>query len=114
RLEMKPIDQAKLTPQNVSAVFMDCLYRDGEDTTGHVEVEGIVTRFWLNPQRLSRHYEAIRALLAELPDEFRSGNGGGGMSFLNAWSWSSRRRIAGTAVHRRLPRRHPSRVRSAR
>ncbi len=76
-------DTLVLNPKKVEEIFLDCLYRDGEDTTNHVLVEGIVANYGLHPERLESHREEVIALLAELPDEFRE-NGGGGWSFLNA------------------------------
>jgi hypothetical protein len=76
----------KLTAKNVRDVFMDCLYRDGEDTKDAVLVEGVVNKFGLCPARLRSHVTDIRELLQQLPVEFQSGHqkGGGGWSFLNA------------------------------
>ena len=53
--------------------FMDCLFKEGEDTTSHVEVEGIISMFGLHPQRLEEKRELVTALLAKLPKEFKEG-----------------------------------------
>lgn len=58
--------------------FLDCLFKEGENTTNHVKVEGITNIFCLHPQRLEEKRELVTALLAELPEEFKEG-----WSFLN-------------------------------
>lgn len=73
----------QLTSQNVSDVFMDCLFKDGEDTTEHVAVRGLVRSFGFHPGRLEANKGKIITLLHELPDTFQRDGGGGG-SFLQA------------------------------
>ena len=53
--------------------FMDCLFKEGEDTTNHKKVEGIYCTFGFHPQRLEEKRELVTALLAELPTEFKEG-----------------------------------------
>ncbi len=72
-----------LDPEVVNAVFMDCLFRDGEDTSKHVVAEGVTRNVGFHPERLKSHKAEIEAILAELSPEFHE-TGGGGMSFLNA------------------------------
>jgi hypothetical protein len=74
---------SELTSEHVRHVFADCLFRDGEDTTGAVMAEGIVITAGFHPTRLVSHSDEIRAMLAELPNAFHAGKGGG-WSFLNA------------------------------
>ncbi len=66
-----------VTAANMSGLthnaFMDCLFREGEDTTNHVKVEGITSKFGLHPQRLEEKRELVTALLAELPAKFKEG-----------------------------------------
>lgn len=57
----------------VNEAFRECLFKDGEDTTGYVKVEGIMSNFGFHPQRLEEHREIVTALLAELPSEFKEG-----------------------------------------
>ncbi len=57
----------------VSDAFTDCLFKEGEDTTNHVKVEGITNMVVLHPQRLKEKRELVTALLAELPAEFKKG-----------------------------------------
>ena len=73
---------AILDPQRVEAIFLDCLFQEGEDVSNRVEAEGMAT-VGFHPGRLEGHKAEIEALLDELPDEFKQ-SGGGGMSFLNA------------------------------
>ena len=72
-----------LNAEQVNAVFMDCLFRDGEDTSKHVKAEGIVSIVGFHPARLENHKVEIVAMLAELPEQFQE-KSGGGWSFLNA------------------------------
>jgi hypothetical protein len=73
----------RLSTERVKTIFMDCLFRDGEDTSNHVKAEGITTMVGFNPERLKGHEAEIVEMLNELPDTFKK-SGGGGMSFLNA------------------------------
>lgn len=57
----------------VSKAFMKSLFKEGEDTTNHVKVEGIMSNFDFHPQRLEEQRELVTALLAELPAEFKKG-----------------------------------------
>lgn len=86
-----------LDSRRVEAIFMDCLFRDGEDTSKHVKAEGITTNVGFHPERLEAHKAEVEALLGELPDEFKE-KGGGGMSFLNACN--DRRGNQWTSFHR--------------
>ena len=72
-----------LTGDHVNDVFMDCLFKDGEDTAEHIVAEGLVRTVGFHPGRIEEHRQEIHDMLAELPDEFKT-SGGGGMSFLNA------------------------------
>jgi hypothetical protein len=56
---------------------------DGTTPEGCVEVEGIMSRFGLHPQRLEDHRTEVGAWLMALPHTFRKSSGGG-WSFLNA------------------------------
>lgn len=74
-----------LTAENVSTVFMDCLFRDEENKSNPVLAEAILSTFGFHPERLESHRNDIKELLAWLPTQFREGgNDGGGWSFLNA------------------------------
>lgn len=76
------MENINVTASNMSELttnaFMDCLFKEGEDTTNHVKVEGLTSMFGLHPQRLEEKRELVTALLAELPAEFKKG-----WSFLN-------------------------------
>ena len=76
-------DISVLTPDHVESVFIDCLFKEGEDTSTQIVAEGIVSSAGFNPERIEAHRQEILDMLAELPDEFKV-NSGGGMSFLNA------------------------------
>ena len=71
------MENINVTASNMSELtrnaFMDCLFKEGEDTTNHVKVEGITSMFGLHPQRLEEKRELVTALLAELPEEFKEG-----------------------------------------
>ncbi len=68
-----------LTAENVTAVFLDCLFRDGEDTSNPAFAEGIRNKFGFHRERLGSHKEEIKEMLSCLPEQFREG-----WSFLNA------------------------------
>lgn len=73
----------KLDSKKINDIFMDCLFKDGEDTSNHVVAEGITGKVGFHPERLENHRKEIEELLDELPDQFKK-TGGGGWSFLNA------------------------------
>lgn len=72
-----------LDPGRVDVIFKDCLFREGEDTQGHVRAEGITLVVGFHPERLESHRGEIEIMLGKLPREFRK-SGGGGWSFVNA------------------------------
>ena len=82
----------ELTADNVNAVFLDCLFKDGESTEGYIPATGIKIDVGFHPGRLESHFDNIKTMLAQLPDEFMespdgdslSFQNGGGSSFLNA------------------------------
>ena len=76
-------DDAVLSAAKVSKIFMDCLFKEGEDHTGYVRAEGITTTVGFHPGRLEQHRSEVIAMLQELPDDFKRSSGGG-MSFLQA------------------------------
>lgn len=73
----------ELTSTNVETVFMECLFEEREVEESPVEVEGIMSKVKFHPERLEGHRDNVKAMLAELPDDFQP-TGGGGTSFLNA------------------------------
>ncbi len=73
----------ELTPDNVKKIILDCLFKDGEDHSKAVIVEGIINDFGFHPERLEKWKDSIIELLNQLPKTFRQ-NSGGGWSFLNA------------------------------
>ena len=73
----------KLTSENVTKVFMNCLFESGEDTASAIMAEGIaVLQVGFHPFRLGEHQKDIFELLSQLPDGFKKSSGGG-QSFLN-------------------------------
>jgi len=73
----------KLTAKNVDTIFMDCLFKNDEDTSDSVIADGITCHFSFHRQRLESHKKDISSMLSQLPKEFQS-DSGGGMSFLKA------------------------------
>lgn len=68
----------KLTAEAVGAIYSDCV--PGEDFEGDVQtVAGIKNEFRFDPAKIAAHKAEIKALLDELPPEFKDG-----MTFLNA------------------------------
>lgn len=74
---------SKLSSDAVEAVFLDCLFRDGEPHPKAVVVDGIRNRFGFNPERIKKHADEINRFLDDLPEQFQD-NRGGGWSFLQA------------------------------
>lgn len=72
-----------LSAENVSKVFMDCLFRDEEEKENPVLAEGLTMNVGFNPKRLESHREDVKDFLMQLPHIFRE-NDGGGWSFLQA------------------------------
>lgn len=73
----------ELTGQNVSEVFKQCFFDEGEDTSGHIVAEGVMVKVAFDPKRVQAQKENIISMLDQLPDEFKESSGGG-WSFLNA------------------------------
>lgn len=71
------MENITITATNMSELvrkaFRECLFKEGEDTTNHVKVEGITRNFGFHPQRLEEQRELVTSLLAELPAEFKEG-----------------------------------------
>jgi hypothetical protein len=68
----------KLTSENVTAIFLKCLYETTpEDTSEAVIAEGIVITVGFNPVKLKEHEKDICELLSQLPDAFHQSKGGG-------------------------------------
>jgi len=75
----------KLEPSNVEEIFLDSLYKEGENHDDAVVVNGIMITVGFHPGRLASHKEEVRELLSQLPDEFHAEvPNAGGWSFLNA------------------------------
>jgi len=72
----------KLTSENVQNIFFASLYKTGEDTTGHLKIEGIRGPIGFHPERVKEHAKDIEEMLLQLPNEFMK-FGGGGYTFLN-------------------------------
>lgn len=73
----------KLTSQKVESIFLNSLFKEGEDTSNYVKAEGITLSVGFNPERLDSYKPEIEAMLGELPEEFMESKGAG-WSFLNA------------------------------
>ena len=76
---MSETTEAVLTAERVEHLFAACLAPDEKG----VIVEGIVSKAAFRADALDARRAEIRAMLAELPDQYRK-SGGGGWSFLNA------------------------------
>lgn len=89
--------KSPLTAKNVLETLRRCLFKDGEETTDAVKVEGITAIMGFHPDRLEEQKAAIEAMLDELPEEFKQSSGGG-WSFLNACN--DRRGKQWTGLHK--------------
>ncbi len=71
------MSEINVTAVNMSELtqkaFMDCFFREGEDTSNKVEIKCIMNLFVFHPERLEEKRELLTALLNELPDEFKEG-----------------------------------------
>lgn len=74
-----------ITANSVHEILLDCLFREGEDTSSAVLVESILGHtVGFNPERLEQHRNTLIGFIEDisltfLPD---SEGGGGGWSFL--------------------------------
>ena len=84
----------KLTAENVTEIFTDCLFRNGENTDNAKIVDGIMNNFGFHPDRIEKHKDDIYSMLKQLPEQFHSGKGEG-WSFLNACNDKNGRQWAG-------------------
>jgi len=69
----------ELTSDNVHEVLMECLFKEGEDTSRAIIVHGVKLHIGFHPERLEDYKPDIADLVDELPKEFKDG-----WSFLNA------------------------------
>jgi len=89
----------ELTSENVEKVFMNCLFKDGEDTANYIKAEGIISIVGFHTSRLENHREDVKEMLDCLPNNFKA-KGGGGWSFLNACD--NQNGIQWTDLHQRM------------
>ena len=79
-------DTEVLTPQHVETVFMACLFRDDEDTSDHIVVEGVLQAVGFHPGRVEEHRQEIHDMLAELLDDFKISHGVATATSTPAWT----------------------------
>ena len=89
----------ELTSENVERIFMDCLFKEGEDTSNYIPAEGVTTNVGFHPERIESHKDEIASMLSELPEEFKEKTGGG-WTFLNAFNDKNGQQW--TSLHRRM------------
>lgn len=77
------IVEFELTSEHVDEVLKACMYGDDEPTDGHIDVEGVLNTYRVDPERVEAAKPKIAAMLSQLPYTFRR-DSGGGWSFLNA------------------------------
>lgn len=78
-------NQSVLTSENVEKLFQSLLVQEGEqipDKSNSTTVRGITVHVSFRTTKIAKHKEEIRAMLNELPKQFR-GSHGGGWTFLN-------------------------------
>jgi hypothetical protein len=73
----------KLTAKNVEDLFIDCLFKDGEDISKAVTVHGVMMKVGFHPERLEKNRFAITELLLQCHGDFMESGEAKGMSFLN-------------------------------
>lgn len=89
----------QLTAEHVEKTFFRCLFEEGESQDRAIVVEGIVNTYGFHPSRLEENRIVVRDLLAELPEKFFEGSGGG-YSFLGACEDKTGRQWTG--LHRTM------------
>jgi hypothetical protein len=90
--------QLVLSSEGVNAVFMQCLFKEGEDKSCCTESEGIIHNVCFHSKRLKDRQVVIETMLNELPDQFQELSGGG-WSFLNACDDKHGRQWTGLHLH---------------
>lgn len=73
----------ELSVTNIEKVILECLFKEGENTTPHVIGIGVQAKMGFHPERLKANEENILSMLLQLPDAFMASRGGG-YTFLNA------------------------------
>lgn len=73
----------KLSSINVKHIILECLFKEGEDTTDHIRCEGIINTIGFHPGRIQQYHDDIFDMLKQLPTSFMKSSGGG-HSFLAA------------------------------
>lgn len=68
--------------EKIQEIILECLFKDGEDTSKAVCVDGIVQKLGFHPERLEKHRPDVKELLTGLHESFYK-NIGGGMTFMN-------------------------------
>ena len=71
----------ELTTENVNTVFLECLFKEGENIDNYIKAQCIMLTVGFNPERLKANKENIISMLSELPEALME-NTGGGISFL--------------------------------
>lgn len=72
-----------LNAKQVERVFLDCLFKAGEDTTNHVKAEGITTTSWISPRASGKSQGRDRSHAGRASNRVHE-VWRGGWSFLNA------------------------------
>lgn len=80
--------KTELNADNVHAIFMECLFKQGEPTANYVLAHGVILKVGFHPERLKEREQKISEMLSALSDDFKKSEGGG-MSFLNMCNDSS-------------------------
>lgn len=85
----------KLTSDNVSEIFLDCLYTqeevDHNDTKGMIVVDGVMGEIGFNPERIEKNKVLIQELLKGLSPDFKQGITFLNMPFNNDGQWGEQK-----------------------
>lgn len=79
---MTTTTERALTGEAVNTLFLSLLFKDGEPHDTAVVAEGVMVKVGFHPERLEAARDKVKAMLDELPEEFRQSKGGG-WTFLN-------------------------------
>lgn len=66
---------SKLTSENVTRLFLHCLFKGNEEKIGYKLVHGITMSTGFHPIRLKENKPIVANMLLQLPEEFHMGTG---------------------------------------
>ena len=71
-----------INPNRIHEIFLDCLFKEGEDHSQYISASGLTISVDFHPERIEKYSDEIHNILLNLPKEFQEDEGGG-YTFLN-------------------------------